>query len=241
MGEGGHLGGQEVGGDGDQPLRAHGHHGDGVVVVAGPDVQGVTAAGDGLGQEGEVAGGLLDAVDPRVAAEDLIRLGGERQPRAGGDVVQDDRQVHPVGEVLIVPDEAGLGGLVVVRRDDQQRIGPGGLGVAAEGEGGGGVVAAAPGEDLAASGDVRETEVGQLLVLAGGERGALAGGAADAQGVDPGGELAVDLAGEGGVVDAAVVAEGGDEGGAGPGEDGSIHGRLLSKQTKKARPRRSQT
>ena len=72
-------------------------------------------------------------------------------------------------------------------------------------------------------GHVGGAEVYQADVLLPGEGGALPGGAADAQGVHPGLQLAVDLPAEGGVIHGAPRLEGGDEGGAGAGKDGCFH------------------
>ena len=62
---------------------------------------------------------------------------------------------------------------------------------------------------------------------------ALAGGAADAQGVHAGLQLAVDLPVKGGVVDAPGGLEGGDEGGAGAGKDRCFHKNSFPDWTKK--------
>ena len=65
-----------------------------------------------------------------------------------GTFVEDDGQLHPVGDVLVVLDQAGLGALVVVGGHQQQGVGAGVLGVLAQVDSGGGVVAAGAGDDL---------------------------------------------------------------------------------------------
>ena len=74
--------------------------------------------------------------------DSLIGLGGKGDAGTGGNVVEDDGQLHPVGDVLIVPDKAGLGALVIVRGDMEQGVGTGVLRVLGEVDGGGSIVAA---------------------------------------------------------------------------------------------------
>ena len=60
-------------------------------------------------RRGEVAAGLLDAVDLGILGENLVGLGSEGHAGTAGYVVEDDGQFHPVGDVLIVLDQTGLG------------------------------------------------------------------------------------------------------------------------------------
>ena len=78
---------------------------------------------------GEVSAGLLDAVDLGVLRQHLIGLRREGDAGTAGHVIEDHRQVHPVGDVLIVLDQSGLAALVVVGGDVEQGVSPGVLGV----------------------------------------------------------------------------------------------------------------
>ncbi len=70
-----------------------------------------------------VASGLLDAGDARMVRQPHDRVGLHVARRAARHVVEDDRNAHRVGDRREVAIQAFLGGLVVVRRDDQQRVG----------------------------------------------------------------------------------------------------------------------
>ena len=213
----------QVGGHRDDALGAQGHHGHHLVVVARPDIEVVAAEVAGMGQQGEVAAGLLDAVDLGVLGEDLISLGGKGHAGTAGDVVEKDGQLHPVGDVLIVLDQSGLAGLVVVGSHMEQGVGPGVLGVLGQVDGGGGIIAARAGDDLDPVIHLLDTELHGGDVLPDGHGGALAGGATDADGVDAPGDLLVNELAEGVVVDGAALVEGSDDGGAGAGEDRLSH------------------
>ena len=67
-----HVGGDDVGGHGDDAVGAEGHHRHGVGVVAGPEYEVVAAHAAREGVLGDVAAGLLDAVDVRVLAESAL-------------------------------------------------------------------------------------------------------------------------------------------------------------------------
>ena len=56
--------------------------------------------------------------------EKLVGLGGKGYAGAGGDIVEKDGQLHPVGYVGVVLNEAGLGRFVVVGGDEQQASAP---------------------------------------------------------------------------------------------------------------------
>ena len=85
--------GDDVAGHRDDPLGTQGHHRDHLVVVAGPDVEVIGAEEPGVGQQGEVAGGLLHAVDLGILSQHLVGLGGKGDPGAAGHVVEDHRQL----------------------------------------------------------------------------------------------------------------------------------------------------
>ena len=100
-----------------------------------------------------------------------------------GNVIEDHRKVHPVGDVLIVLDQSGLAALVVVGGDVEQGVGSGVLGVEGEVDGGGGVVAPRAGDDLHPVIDPLDAVLHGGDVLPNGHGGRLAGSAADADGV----------------------------------------------------------
>ena len=218
--------GDDVAGHRDDPLGTQGHHRHHLVVVARPDVEVVGAEVAGVGQEGEVAAGLLHAVDLGVGGQHLVCIGGEGYAGAAGHVVEDDGQLGAVGDVFIVLDEAGLAGLVVVGGDMEQGVGSGVLGVLRQVDGGGGVVRARAGNHLYPVVHPLDAELHGGDVFPDGHGGRLAGGAADAHRVHAGFDLSVDQLAEGVVVDGAVVVKGGDQGGAGAGEDWSSHNEM---------------
>ena len=176
-----------------------------------------------MGQEGEVAAGLLYAVDFGVLRQDLIGVGSEGHAGAAGHVVEDDGQLGAVGDVLVVLDQAGLAGLVVVGGDVEQGVGSGVLGVLGQVDGGGGVVGPRSGDDLHPVVHPLDAELHGGDVLPDGHGGRLAGGAADAHRVHAGFNLSVNQLAEGVVVDDVVLIKGGDQGGAGAGKDWSSH------------------
>ena len=75
-------------------------------------------------------------------AEDLIRLRCEGESCAGGHIIQNDGKVGLVGQVFIVVNQTALGGLIIIRGHQQQRIRARLLGMLAEIEGRFGAVAA---------------------------------------------------------------------------------------------------
>ena len=77
----------------------------------------------------------------------LERCGQKVQPRAAGHVVEEDGQVRRVRDGQKVPDQALLRGLVVIGRDQQQRVRPQVLGLLDGLHGKGGVVAARARDD----------------------------------------------------------------------------------------------
>ena len=70
----------------------------------------------------EIGVGLLDGVDGLDLGEPADRLGLDVHDHARGDVVGDDRAVGGLGDRLEVRDDPALRRLVVVRRDDEQRV-----------------------------------------------------------------------------------------------------------------------
>ena len=176
-----------------------------------------------MGQQGEIAAGLLDAVDLRELGKDLIGFRRKGHPRAGGHVVENHGQLHPLGNVLIVLDKPGLGGLIVIGRHMQQSICAGILGVLGQVHRGGGVVAPRPGNDLHPAVDPPDAVFHDGDVLPDGQGSALAGGAADADGVHTAGNLLVNQLAEAVVMDSSAVQKGGDDGAAHAGKNGLSH------------------
>ena len=192
------------------------------VIVAGPDVEIVPAEVTGVGHQGEVPAGLLDPVDLGILGQDPVGLGGEGDPGAGGDIIEDDGQLRAVGDVLIVA-EALLGALVIIGGHMEEGVGAGVLGVLREVDRGGGVVAARAGDDLYPVVDVLDAEIDGGDVLPQAQGGALAGGPQDADGIHAPGDLLVDELGETVVVDSPRGVKGGDDGGTRAGKDWLSH------------------
>ena len=114
-------------------------------------------------------------------------------------------------------DEALLRRLVVIGRDHQNAVRPGGLGLFGLLEDVFGVVAADADDDLHAALTFFHRELHELVVLLGGVGGVLACGAADEDGGGAAGVLEVDQFGVLFIVH-AVFKIGRDDGGAGTGE-----------------------
>ena len=64
----------------------------------------------------------LASLTPQMPAKRRRRLGQQIKPRARGHVVEDHRQIDAFGHRRIVRDQSGLRGLVVIGRDQQQRV-----------------------------------------------------------------------------------------------------------------------
>ena len=110
-------------------------------------------------------------------------------------------------------------GLIIVGCDDEHGVGADGAAVFREVDGVGGVVGAGTGDDGDAAGGMLYGEADGLAMLFVGKCGALTGGAGDDEGLDTLGDLPVDEAGEGGIVDAGL-GQWGDEGGGDAAKDG---------------------
>ena len=138
------------------------------------------------------------------------------------NIVDDHRHRGGVGHRGKMPEQAVLGGLVVIRRHHQHGVGPGRAGVAGIGQDMLGVVGAGTGDD----GDPARhlfhgiaDDPGLVLRLDG---GVLAGGTHDHQSVDAAFHLEFDEPSQGFIVD-AVGGHGGDNGGSHAGKDGVLH------------------
>ena len=88
----------------------------------------------------DLAGGVLDADDPRQFGQRAHRLGRHVHDRPAGDVVDDDRQLAAVMQRGVMRDQAGLRRLVVIGRHDQRGIGADLFGVAHQADAFDGVV-----------------------------------------------------------------------------------------------------
>ena len=109
----GNVGGDDVRGHGDDAVGAEGHHGHGVGVVAGPGRMPKIIAAHAACERvlGDVAGGLLDAVDVRVGRESLVSRGLNADAGAGRNVVEYHWNFDAVSDVAEALYEPGLGGL----------------------------------------------------------------------------------------------------------------------------------
>jgi hypothetical protein len=162
----------------------------------------------------------------RVAADDVRVLGqpdqgpgGDRHAGPVRDVVEQRGQTGRIGYGPEVPQQPGLRGLVVVRRDDEQAVGARLLGGAGQLDGVRGVVGAHPGHDPGPVADRLDDSPEQPVLLRVGGRRGLAAGPADHQGVvalhvdQIGGQLLCAVH-----VERAVRAERGHHGGQQPSE-----------------------
>ncbi len=103
-----------------------------------------------------------------------------------------------------VREDAGLGRLVVVRRDDHDAVGAGLLAVPVELDRVGGLVGAAAGDDLRPAGRDILADLDEADLLGVGEGGGLAGGAGDDDAVGAGRDHVVDVLLDPGPIDLAV-------------------------------------
>ena len=104
----------DVGDHTDDALAAQRQQGNHLIVVAGIDVQLVTAKLCDLRHLRNVAGSFLDAVDEGVLAQLQCRFRGDVQAGAGRHIIQDDRNAAGLCHCGEVGDKASLRGLVVV-------------------------------------------------------------------------------------------------------------------------------
>ena len=176
-----------------------------------------------MGQQREVAAGFFHAVDIGHIGQHLVGIGGEGHAGAAGHVVQDDGQIGAGRDVLIVLDQAGLAGLVVVGGDVEQGVCAVVLSMLGQVNGSGGIVAARAGNDLDPLVHPLDTEFHSGVMLANRHGSGLAGGAADTDSIHASGNLIIDKFSESVVIDVAACVKGSDEGGAGAGKDRSSH------------------
>ena len=91
-----------VGQHADHALAAQSQQRHDLVIVAGVNVQAVTAGRRDLGHVADVAAGLLDGVDVRVLRKLGQRGGRQVAARAAGHIVQDAGDMHGVRNGCVV-------------------------------------------------------------------------------------------------------------------------------------------
>src|SRR5439155_22693734 len=169
-----HLGRRHVGGHRDDAFRAHRERRQGQRLIAGEDCEAVAAELDDLAHLLERPRPFLDPHDVSDLGQPRHRLRGHVHGGAPGDVVQDLRELHRLSHGLVVPVEALLGWLVVVRRYQEGRVRADGLGMAGELDRLVRRVGPRAGNDRHATPDGLHGELDDPLVLFMGERGGLA-------------------------------------------------------------------
>ena len=204
--------GHNIGVDGDDTAAADAHEGDGDVVIAG--VQGEVrsdAVGD-LHGVGHIAAGLLDAGDVGVGRQALHYGDGNGAAGAAGDIIEQAGDVHRVRRGGKVAVHALRIGLVVIRGNEQQGVGPHVLVLDTLFHLGGGAVGAAAHDDRHPA--VHHLDgvghYGGILLV--GHGGVFAGGTQRQNGVGTGGDLALQQIGQNLEVHAAVLMERSDHG-----------------------------
>jgi hypothetical protein len=128
------------------------------------------------------------------------------------DVVEHDRQRGGIGHGQAVRDDAGLRGPGVVRRDQEQRVGPRVFGLAGLADAVRGVVAAHPGDHRGPASCAPRDRRDQLGGLRWRQGRRLARGAGDDEPVAAGGQQVVDQPGDRVLAHAAVGAHRRDHG-----------------------------
>ena len=148
--------------------------------------------------------------------------------RAGRDIVEDHRLGAGIGNGVVHGHQAPLGGLVVIGRDHQDRVGPVGTGAFGELHRIVGLVGARAGNNRHPSIHPLTGKGNGPAVLRVGQGGALPRGAADDQGVDPLLNLPVNQSAKAVIVDPGGGG-GGDQCGGNAAEDGMVlfHDRFL--------------
>ena len=159
----------------------------------------------------EVALRVLDRQHVGVLGDPEDRLVADRHTGAAGDVVEDHRQVGGVGDEPEVGEDAGLRGLVVVRRDDHDAVGADLLARLVELDRVRGLVRAAARDDLRAAGGDILADLDQADLLGIRQRARLTGGAGHDDAVGSGGDDVVHVLLDGGPIDLAVGRHRSDE------------------------------
>mmetsp|Transcript_57662 Transcript_57662/g.135746 ORF Transcript_57662/g.135746 Transcript_57662/m.135746 type:complete len:208 (+) Transcript_57662:1182-1805(+) len=193
-------------------MAAQQHQRHGRAIVTRVDVEALGRVLDQRGGALDVAGGLLDAEHARQRGTTQRRLGQHVRNGPAGHVVEHHRDVHGLGDRLEVLVNAFLRRLVVVGHDGQRAVRTDGLGIAAQFDGLGGRIGAGACQDGDAALGMLDRDADDLAVFLHADRGRLARGADHADAGGAGLDMPVDQATQGGVVDAAVLVHGRDEG-----------------------------
>jgi hypothetical protein len=141
----------------------------------------------------EVALGVFHRADVRVLGCSQDRLVFDRDAGAAGDVVQDDREVGGIRNHAEVGEYPGLGGLVVIRRDDHDAVGARLLARPVQLDRVGGLVRPATGDDFGPPRRDRHRHLDELQLLRVRQRAGLAGGSRDNDSVSTGLDDVVDV------------------------------------------------
>ena len=163
-----HAGGfrrEQIGQDGNDPLATQGENGQGLVVVAGIEIQLSRRQGGGGGDLGNIGAGFLDGGDVLMLRQAQIGLRLDIYPRPAGYVVEDQRLCHRVGDHVIHFDEAVLRGLDIVGSHHQQPVGSHLAGILAHADGNAGLVGAGAGDHGYPARDALGAVPQNLLVL----------------------------------------------------------------------------
>ena len=198
----------DVGQHGDDPDPSERHDGRDLVVVAAVNRKVVPARGGGLRDLRDVARRLLDSDDALVLCKLRVCRHSDVKAGARRHVVEYDRLVGHVGcgeEVLYQP---LLRRLVIIGRDEQQRVGPNFAGIARERNFVVGIVCAGSGDHRHASRGVLDREFYHRAVFLIGQRRRLAGRADRDYGVGPAVDLPVDDTAKRLIIDCAVFHRG---------------------------------
>ncbi len=138
---------RDIGGDRNAAMAAMRHEAESRRVLAG-ELDEIRAHGVPLlADAGDVGGRILHADDVLQLVEPRHRIDRHVDHRAAGDVVDDDRDADRVVDRLEMGVHAVLGRLVVIGRDDQDRVGADPLGMLGEPDRLGGAVRAGAGDD----------------------------------------------------------------------------------------------
>ncbi len=210
----GHLRGQDVRRDADDPTGADGDHGQGERVVPAQDDEPIAHRLSELLSPKDVPRRLLDRDDVwRRRADARERLGGEVDARTRGNVVDDDRDAHARRDLDEVAKEASLRRLVVIGNDDHHGVDASALGVLSEPDSLPGRVRACARDNLGAPACALDGTLDDLPVLVVRKGGALAGRATRDEPVHAGSDLGIDEGVERSPVDrlTRLVMEGRDE------------------------------
>ncbi len=149
----------------------------------------------------QIAGGVLDAEDVRQPGQPRQGVVGDIGAGPRGHVVDQQRNVHRLGDGGVVTIEPLLAGTIVIGRHDQRRGGPDVLGVPGQLDGLGGGVGAGAGDHRHAPRGGLHAEFNDVAVLVVAERRGLAGGANRDKAMHATGDLPLDQGHEGVVVD----------------------------------------